>query len=214
MATTYTDFVRAMTTYDLSFGPTVEDWLDDYSGDISENHAVTAAADASGSDVPVTIPASLFPGAFAFNVIEMRRPEPGSVIVTFVGDAAGTRSTPSSFDVFVIAGSTITPVPLANGSGTVEIPGTSELSELRVVVVSNPLDAGTNETFPYALTLAAGEPAPVDTGEPEEWQLPEIEEGDPIGCNCGSTGGSAIGSLALAGLAAGWRRRSAWPKSR
>src|SRR6185436_9454608 len=85
MASAYTDFARAMTSYDLSFGPTVEGWLDDYGGS-SEYHTVTAAVDAAGSDAPVEIDDSLFPGAFAFNVIEMRRPEPGSVIVTFAGD--------------------------------------------------------------------------------------------------------------------------------
>ena len=208
MATAYTDFARAMTSYDLSFGPTVEGYLDDY-GSSAKYHTVTAAADAAGSDAPVEIDDSLFPGAFAFNVIEMRRPEPGSVIVTFAGDATGTRSTPSSFDVFVIADDTITPVPLTSSSGAVEIPDANDLSELRVVVVSHPDESKSDEVFPYALTLAAGEPAPVDTGEqPGDWTAPELEEDDdPVGCNCASTGSSPVAWLALAGLAVSLRRR-------
>jgi hypothetical protein len=209
MAATYTEFVRAMTLYELSFGETVEDWLENYGGDFDENHAVTASADSAGSDTPVEIDPKLHPGAFAFNVIEMRHPEPGSVVVTFVADPTGSRSTPSSFDVWVIAGDAITPIPLAKGSGTVEIPETSALSELRVVVVSHPGDAREDETFPYALTLAEGEPPPVDTGVPEnEWTPPgELEEEDPIGCNCGSTSRGAGGSLAIAALAIALCRR-------
>jgi MYXO-CTERM domain-containing protein len=215
MASAYTDFARAMTSYDLSFGPTVEDWLDDY-GDSSEYHTVTASADAAGSGSPVEINPSLFPGAYAFNVIEMRRPEPGSVIITFVGDATGTRSTPSSFDVFAIAGDTVTDVPLANASGTVEIPDTSELSDLRVVVVSHPGESRSDETFPYALTLAAGEPAPADTGEPpNEWTPPTLpEDSDPVGCNCASTHNHPAAWLAIAALAVSWRRRDRSDKHR
>ena len=209
MAAAYTEFVRAMTLYELSFGETVEDWIDDYAGLMSENHAVTAVADAAGSDQPVEIDPSLYPGAFAFNVIEMRRPEPGSVIVTFAGDATGSGSTPSSFDVWVIAGDTVTPIPLTKGSGTVEVRETSELAVLRVVVVSHPADAQMNERFPYTLTLAEGEPAPVDTGLPEDEYEPlgELEPDDPVGCNCATTGGGAVGWLAIAGLAAAVRRR-------
>jgi uncharacterized protein (TIGR03382 family) len=209
MATAYTDFARAMTSYDLSFGPTVKGWIDDY-GNSSDNHSVTAAADSAGSDAPVAIDASLLPGAYAFNVIEMRHPDPGSVIVTFVGDETGSRSTPSSFDVFAIAGDTVTSVALAKGSGSVEIPDTNELSDLRVVVVSHPADSKSNEVFPYALTLAAGEPAPVDTAEPPDDYTPPAapEEDDPIGCNCASTGStSPVAWLALAGLVVSLRRR-------
>jgi MYXO-CTERM domain-containing protein len=210
MATTYTEFVRAMTLYELSFGHTVEDWLDDWGHGHEENHAVTASADGAGSDAPVEIAPSLFPGAFAFNVIEMRYPEPGSVIVTFDGAETGSQSTPSSFDVWVIADDTVTPVPLTTGSGTVEIPDTSELRELRVVVVSHPAETEWGERFPYTLTLAAGLPAPVDTGAPaDEWEpVGALEEEDPVGCNCASTGGRALGWLALAGLAALGRRRT------
>ena len=207
MASAYTDFALAMTTFDLSFGPTVEKWLD-YYGSSSEYHTVAAAADAAGSDAPVEIDDSLFPGAYAFNVIEMRHPEPGSVVVTFAGDATGSRNTPSSFDVFVIADDAVTPVPLTSESGSVEIPDANEIWELRVLVVSHPDESKSDEIFPYALTLAAGEPAPSDTGQPrDDWTAPELEQDDPVGCNCASTRSSPLAWLALAGLAVSWRRR-------
>jgi MYXO-CTERM domain-containing protein len=207
MASAYTDFARAMTLYDLSFGPTVAKWLDYYSTS-GEYHTITAEVDAAGSDAPVDIDPSLFPGAFAFNVIEMRHPQPGSVIVTFAGDATGTRSTPSSFDVFVIADDTVTPVPLTSSSGSVEIPDASEIWEMRVLVISHPDATRSDETFPYTLTLAAGEPAPVDTAEPQDdWTPPQLEEADPVGCNCASTESSPVAWLALAGLAVILRRR-------
>ena len=214
MASAYTDFALAMTTFDLSFGPTVEDWLDEYGSSMDEYHVVTASVNGAGSDAPVAIDDSRFPGAFAFNVIDMRYPEPGSVIVTFTGDPTGTRSTPSSFDVLVIADDTVTPVPLTNASGTVEIPDTNELWELRVLVVSHPEESESDEVFPYTLTLAEGEPPP-DTGEPrEEWTPPEVEAEDPVGCNCASTRGSPLAWLVIAGLAATCRRRDQSSKHR
>jgi len=215
MASAYTDFARAMTTYDLSFGPTVAKWLDYYAGSVDEDHAITASVDPAGSDAPVEIDSSRFPGAYAFNVIEMRHPEPGSVIVTFAGDATGSRSTPSSFDVFVIADDTVTPVPLTSSSGSVEIPDANEIWELQVLVISHPGESKSSEIFPYALTLAAGEPAPVDTAEPQDdWTPPELEEADPVGCNCASTESSPVAWLALAGLAVSLRRRDRSKKLR
>jgi MYXO-CTERM domain-containing protein len=215
MASAYTDFARAMTTYDLSYGQTVAKWLDYYAGSVDEEHTITASVDPAGSDAPVEIDSSRFPGAYAFNVIEMRHPEPGSVIVTFAGDATGSRSTPSSFEVFVIADDTVTPVLLTSSSGSVEIPDANEIWELQVLVISHPGESKSSEIFPYALTLAAGEPAPVDTAEPQDdWTPPELEEADPVGCNCASTKSSPVAWLALAGLAVSLRRRDRSKKLR
>jgi hypothetical protein len=214
MAATYTEFVRAMTSYELSFGDTVEQWLEDYQGsDPLDDHSVTTYVEPEGSIAPVELNPSRYPGAFAFNVIEMRHPEPGSVIVTFVAEAIGSRDTPSSFDVWILADDTVTPVPVTGGTGTVEVPDTASLDALRVVVVSHPEGARTNETFGYALTLAEGEPPPVDTGLPEDTGRPAVvpdEEDDPVGCNCGSSGRAAAAWLAIAGLAISVRRRGAY----
>jgi hypothetical protein len=211
MPRAYSDFVRAMTLYELSFGETVADWLEDYQGDdLDEYHLVTASAASEGSDEPVEIDPSRYPGAYAFNVIEMRRPEPGSVIVTFVGDALGSDSSPSAFDVWVIADDAVVPVPLVDGAGTLEVEGTSTLAELQVVVVSNPVDARHEETFPYTITLAEGEPHPiVDTGTPEDTGA-SAEDDDEAkgGCNCAAGGRVAVGWLALVGLAISLRRRA------
>ncbi len=140
----------------------------------------------------------------------MRRPEPGSVIVTFAAEPTGSRDTPSSFDVWILTDGAQHCLPLTDGAGSVEVPDTSTLDAFQVVVVSHPLETPLRRDLRYALTLAEGEPPPpVDTGDPPVIATPtdDADEGAG-GCNCGTSGHAAAAWLALAGLAISVRRRA------
>ena len=208
MPPTYTEFARALTQYDFAFGDLLEAYYENYAESYpADNHSIVAEADPAGSDRPVFVYEALLPGAYAYNVVRMVRPEPHAILVTFTGDATGSRDTASSFDVWVLpSGGAATLVTLADNAGTFTVDGADALDDLTVVVVSHPGTHKNDETFGYALALADAHPPVEDTGFPDG---PDDGSAEPKGgCGCGSTGGPAAGWLSILALALSRRRRS------
>ncbi|MEM9564727.1 MAG: hypothetical protein AAGA93_19050 [Actinomycetota bacterium] len=125
-------------------------------GSLAPHAIVLDGADPSGTFSP---DAASRPGAWAYNVVRIADPQPGSVSFTLNGDRTGDEGTSAHFDGAVLTRggdggwrtTDLTMLDQTTGEATVSVGDTDD--EILVVVASVPERFVGDETYGYALTV-------------------------------------------------------------
>jgi hypothetical protein len=216
----FADFAAHNAVWDYQHGTEMEMYLDyvsDAYGYGTMDHRIVDGVDSEGTGEEwQSAPESTLPQRYGYNVIKMNRPDDGTLVVRFDGDAQGSDGSMADWFVRVVRENESTvsyeSVDIVDGKGELSISGVGDERAIYLVVSAVSFRWNSDENFGYQYQMDMGEIVEEDNGGtapppgPRAMGTSSTDEKSRWGCSSTSLRGSEWVLIALCGLL--FRRRT------